>query len=110
MNRLKVIVVLLVIGVLSLLALAAVSQPLTGIVTDERCGAKHTMDADAATCTRACIKEGSNYALVVGDKVYVLDVDKDSASVLDQYAGKKVTVTGEVRGKTVKVQSVTAAS
>lgn len=110
MSRLKFIIVLLLIGILSLFALAAVSQPLTGIVSDERCGAKHTMGADAATCTHACIKEGSKYALVVGDKVYVLDVDKDSASVLGKYAGQKVTLTGEIKGNTVKVQSVTATS
>ncbi len=50
---------------------AGALQTFTGEVSDSMCGAKHMMSGSAA-CTRACISKGSNYALVVGDKVYRL--------------------------------------
>jgi hypothetical protein len=86
---------------------AASVQTLTGVITDEMCGKKHTMmpgkpDAD---CIRACVKAGSMYALLVGDKVYVL---KGDAKQFDQLAAKKVKVTGEVSGTTVTVSSISA--
>jgi hypothetical protein len=109
MKRSKLLVILLLIGLFSLMALAMAPETLTGVVSDDMCGAKHTMGANPTDCTRACVKGGSNYALVVGDKVYTLDAGKDASEVLDKYAGQKVTVTGEVDKNTLKVQSVTAA-
>lgn len=77
---------------------------LTGEVSDSMCGAKHMMPGkSAADCTRECVKGGSDYALVVGKKVYTLKGDK---SELDKYAGEKVTVKGTVSGDTVTAQSV----
>jgi hypothetical protein len=86
----------------------AASQSLTGVVTDEMCGKKHTMmpgkpDAD---CVRECVKAGSNYALVVGDKVYTL---KGDTKKIDPFAGKKVKVSGDVTGTTVAVTSIAEA-
>ena len=55
------------------LAIAQAAKTLTGTVSDAMCGKTHMMKgASAATCTRACVKEGTDYALVVGDKVYTL--------------------------------------
>ncbi len=46
---------------------------LTGVVTDSMCGASHMMPGkSAAECTRECVKGGSDYALLVGKKVYTL--------------------------------------
>jgi hypothetical protein len=60
----------MLIGLAAVPALAAgKSQTLTGEVSDAMCGAKHEMKGKAAECTRACMKHGSQYALVVGDKV-----------------------------------------
>jgi hypothetical protein len=53
------------------------------------------------------VKGGSDYALVVGKKVYTLKGDK---SELDKYAGEKVTVKGTVSGDTLTAQSVTPAT
>jgi hypothetical protein len=88
--------------------LAAAPQTLTGVITDDMCGKKHTMmpGKPDAECVRACIKAGSHYALVVGDKVYALTGD---TSKLDAFAAKTVQVTGEVKGNTVAVTSVAAA-
>jgi hypothetical protein len=78
-------------------------QTLTGIVGDAMCGAKHMMPGDAASCTRACIKQGSKYVLVVGDKVYTLSGHSEE---LDKLAGQQATVTGKVNGEDVEVSSV----
>ena len=83
----------------------AATQSLTGIVTDDMCGKKHTMmpGKPDSECVRACVKAGSKYALLVGDKVYVL---KGDAKQFDRLAGKKVKVNGDVTGTTVAVGSI----
>lgn len=107
-----------VLGIQFLVALAAIpagaagkSQTLTGQVSDAMCGAKHEMPTMAAECTRGCMKHGSKYALVVGDKVYTLETSDQSAlDKLNELAGAKAKVTGEVDGNTVTVKSVAAGS
>jgi hypothetical protein len=90
-------------------AIAAGKQTLTGEVGDAMCGAKH-MEGKPAECTRTCVSHGSKYALVVDDKIYVLNTsDKAVLSVLDQQAGKKATVTGTVNGTGIDVSSAVAA-
>ena len=90
---------------------AGKTQTLTGDVSDAMCGAKHEMPGKAADCTRSCVKHGSKYALVVGDKVYTLETtDKAALDKLDSLAGAKAKVTGEVDGTTVNVKSVAAGS
>jgi pentose-5-phosphate-3-epimerase len=85
--------------------IAQSSTKLTGVVSDQMCGAKHMMDGGAAKCTRACVKQGSPYALVVGSKVYTL---KGHSAELDKLAGKSATVQGKLSGNTLDVSSVTA--
>jgi hypothetical protein len=93
---------------LALVASFAVAAPqtLTGVVTDDMCGKKHTMmpGKPDSECVRACVKAGSKYALLVGDKVYVL---KGDAKQLDSLAGKRVKVAGEVSGTTITFASIT---
>lgn len=103
---------LLLIGLAAVPASAAgKSQTLTGQVSDAMCGAKHEMPGNAADCTRACVKHGSNYALVVGDKVYTLETsDQAALAKLNDLAGAKAKVTGEVDGTTITVKSVAAGS
>jgi hypothetical protein len=85
----------------------AAAKTLTGVVSDGMCGAKHmAKDKSAADCTRECVKSGSDYALVVGGKVYPLKGDKME---LDKYAGQRATVKGTLDGNNVNVQSITAA-
>jgi hypothetical protein len=102
----------MLIGLASVPALAAgKSQTLTGEVSDAMCGAKHQMAGKAADCTRACIQHGSKYALVVGDKVYTLETsDKAALDKLNDLAGAKAKVTGEVEGDNITVKSVAAGS
>ena len=79
---------------------------LKGTVSDAMCGAKHPV-ADAAGCTKDCVKKGSDYALVAaGGKVYTLKADGAAKAELDKLAGKMADVTGDVNGTTVMVRSV----
>jgi hypothetical protein len=108
----------LAIGVLviSLLQLAArtawaADKTMTGKVSDAMCGAKHMMAGNEASCTHECVKGGSKYALVVGDKVYVLETtDKAALDKLSELAGASAKVTGELKGDTIAVKSVAAGS
>ena len=63
-------------------------------------------NVSAAECTRTCVKQGSDYALVSGGKVYTL---KGDAKQIDKYAGQKVTVKGTVKKDELTAQSVTPA-
>ncbi len=85
-------------------------QTLTGRVSDAMCGANHMMSGEASECTRVCIRKGSKYALVVGDKVYTLDTsDKATLDQLDKLADQQAKVTGEANGDSITVLSVAAA-
>jgi hypothetical protein len=88
--------------------IAGGKQTFTGEVGDAMCGRQH-MEGTPAECTRTCVGKGSKFALVVGDKTYVLDTtDKVALATLDQQAGKNATVTGVLNGDTIAVSSVTA--
>jgi len=87
----------------SVTALAQAHQ-FKGTVTDAMCGKQHMMkNASAAECTRECVKAGSDFALVSGDKVYVLKGDK---AQLDKYAGVPVVVEGALNGNSITVKSI----
>lgn len=89
------------------LAVAQATKSLTGTVSDSMCGKTHMMKgASAAQCTRECVKSGSDYALVVGDKVYTLKGDK---TAIDKFAGANVIVKGKLSGTTVTMESIKAA-
>ena len=83
---------------------SAAITTLSGVVSDSMCGAKHMMkNKTPAECTRECVKSGSDYALVVGNKVYVLKGDQ---ATIDKFAGKRVKVKGSMAGSVVTVQSL----
>ena len=109
----------LAIGIIAIQLLAelaanpawAADQTMTGKVSDAMCGAKHQMAGNDASCTRTCVKGGSKYALVVGDKVYTLEAtDKAALDKFDELAGGSAKVTGEVKGDSIAVKSVAAGS
>ncbi len=85
-------------------------QAFTGRVSDAMCGASHKMGGEASECTRVCIRTGTKYALVVGDKVYTLDTsDTATLDQLDKLADQQAKVTGEANGDSIAVLSVAAA-
>jgi hypothetical protein len=99
----------LLVGGSAIGVFAAKSETFTGEVSDAMCGAKHMMEGKAA-CTRACVAKGTNYALVVGDKLYTLHTsDKAARDQLNTLAGEKAKVTGTADGDTIEVSGVSAA-
>jgi len=84
-------------------------QTYEGVVTDTRCGAKHSapLAENAAECTRACVHAGEHFALVDGDQVYLLEGEPE---VLKGVAGERVTITGTLNGGTISVASVRSPS
>jgi len=81
------------------------AQIFFGVLTDAHCGARHPSKShlSAGDCTKMCLKQGSAWALVDGEKFYTL---KGDSPVLDQRAGERVTVSGTLDGNTIQVQSV----
>lgn len=114
--RIHVLTVALALG-LAPAAVRALTPPrpvdtvYTGVVSDDMCGVKHDMGGGtAAECTRMCVKGGSSYALVVGEKAYTLvTTDKAQLVTLDKYAGERVTVRGTLAGTKLTVHSVSGA-
>jgi hypothetical protein len=83
----------------------------TGIITDSMCGADHkamNMGPDP-DCVKACQKHGNGvkYVLWDGKKSYKLS----DQSTPEQFAARKVTVTGTLYEKTgiIKVEKIEAA-
>lgn len=90
-------------------AVSAKTTTVTGTVGDVMCGTKHMMAGDEAGCTRECVKKGSDYALIVKDKVYTLKANDAAKADLDKLAGKMAKVVGDLNGETIQVTSVQAA-
>jgi hypothetical protein len=79
-----------------------------GMVTCSRCEAKHSasVGTTAGKCILTCVRGGAAFALIDGDRTYLLDGD---LVILKQVAGRRASVVGAVKGNTIKVSSVGAA-
>jgi hypothetical protein len=77
----------------------------TGVITDDHCGARHQMGSDmtSAECTRMCVRNGSKYELVQGDRKYAL---AGSESELEGLAGQRANIAGTLMGSTIQVISI----
>jgi hypothetical protein len=77
----------------------------SGVITDSQCGARHSEASgkSPSECTLACIRNGSKYSLVDGDKKYMLEGDPEE---LSHWAGQRATIAGTRSGDTIKVTSV----
>jgi hypothetical protein len=102
-NKLAVIVLALAAAVPAI----AAEQSFKGYLSDTMCGRKHMMPGKSdAECIRECVKAGSKYALMVGDKMYTL---QGPAAQFDKLAGQQVQVSGDLQGSTMKVAKIAAA-
>lgn len=88
---------------------SARQQAREGMVTCSRCGAKHSaaLGKTAVNCSLTCVHSGATFALVDGDKTYMLDGATDR---LKKVAGQRARIMGVVQGNRIKVSSVAAAS
>jgi len=75
-----------------------------GMITDTHCGAKHDplIARSATDCVRVCVHGGAQFALVFGDKTYIL---RGETAALKKLAGERARVTGTLDGNTITVSS-----
>ncbi len=109
LTRTSAVVVLIIFAFLTLYSFAAASETFTGTVTDTMCGKKHMSPGKSdGDCTRECMKSKGEwtYGLVVGDKVFSLAGNNQE---FDSLAGRRVTITGELIGKSLVVQRIVPA-
>lgn len=80
-------------------------QNYEGMITDTRCGAKHSAEIGlaASNCTRVCVHAGEHFVLVDGDNLYLLEGDSQA---LKHLAGERVRIVGILNGNKLFVSSV----
>lgn len=90
---------------------AQTSSSVVGYISDSMCGLKHMSGmGDEKSCTLACVKGGSQFVLADRDNKKVYKLDKAGQEKARDFAGQKVTVTGRVTVKTIRVTSIEPAS
>jgi hypothetical protein len=80
-------------------------QTYEGMITDTRCGAKHSavIGKTAADCTVMCVRGGQQFILVDGETIYLLEGD---LVVLKRVAGQRARISGTLNGKKISVTSI----
>ena len=104
----KMFATIMILTGLGAMPAMAANTTVTGVITDDMCGAKHTMmpGKPDAECVRECVKSGAKFAVLSGQKLYILS---GKSSELNALAGKKATISGDLNGNTITVSSVAAA-
>ena len=87
---------------------AANERTFSGLITDDRCGARHAPSSgkSPSECVNMCIRNGSHYELVNGDRNYLLEGNADD---LGKLASQRANVVGSLNGDSIKVSAVAAA-
>jgi len=100
----KLLLLLLMVGAMS--TVFANPVKLTGTIDDSMCAAKGKCDdKDPVACASKCIKMGASAVLVVDKKSYKIANQKKAV----KFAGKKVTVEGNVTGDSIDITSIAEA-
>jgi hypothetical protein len=94
------------VGLFALAGISAFGAEITGFVGDSSCGAKHADASESsAACAKKCLTGGAQAVLVTKEgKVY--KIDGASQTKAKEFAGKTVTVSGDVSGDSVKIDSI----
>jgi hypothetical protein len=96
--------VIAVFGLAACMSVTAFADDWTGYIVDKNCASNKGMLGNEQ-CAQSCIKKGAKAVLVTDDgKVYAIEEQDKVVPV----AGKKVTVTGKIKGDTINVDSVKA--
>lgn len=94
---------LMLVATLLIFGCLAWAKVITGVVSDEHCGAKHAKASDEATaCVKKCAGGGAKLVVVSHGKVYMTD-DQDK---LQGHEGHMVKVTGDVTGDKIAISNV----
>jgi hypothetical protein len=103
----KMIVMLFtLLSLVAALAGAGTKGTWTGWVTDEHCGAKGA-SADHKACAEKCAGRGDKLVFYNTEDKKIYSLDKQDLA--KGSIGQEVKVTGEVDGKSIKVESISAA-
>jgi len=87
----------------SLCAVSMFAGEWKGTIGDSKCAAKHADASEKSMkCAQACVKGGAQPVMIVGENVYKI---ANPEKVTD-HVGHKVTVTGNLSGDTITVDSV----
>ena len=99
MKRLLAVFALTAIG-----SMSAFAGEWSGYIADSKC--KHVDGTDKSiACTQSCVKRGADVVFVTADDK-VLKIDKGSLDKVQAHLGHKVTVTGNVDGETLKIDTI----
>jgi hypothetical protein len=91
-------------GIAAGLSMTAMAADVTGYIIDEMCSKDASMRGNVE-CAQKCIKGGSPAVLVTDDgKIYKIS---NQAKVVPD-AGKKVTLSGNIKGDTITVSKISA--
>src|ERR1035441_5458594 len=58
-------------------------------------------------CALACVKDGGKYVFVTNGKVY--NIENQDLALLQEHAGHRVRLTGEMKGDTITVSQIVIA-
>jgi hypothetical protein len=76
----------------------------TGYIVDSKCGVEGAKEGHEE-CAKKCIKQGATAVFVVDKKVYTISDPKK----VKEFIGKKVVITGEIKGDKVEIESISKA-
>lgn len=93
---------LMILGALA--SISAMAADWTGYIVDKNCASKKEMLGNEA-CAQSCIKRGAPAVFVTEDGKIFAIAQQDKVK---DVAGKKVTLTGTMKGDTISVDSVKA--
>ncbi len=85
---------------LVLMSVSAFAAELSGILTCEKC--RHT-DEKAMDCAKTCVKNGVPVGFMSADGTYYKVTNQDKVKA---HIGHKVTLSGNVQGDSITVDSV----
>ena len=96
-------------------SLLAAGDPIVGYISDNKCAMSGAKAKSAAEwikpaafeeCVKTCVKDGSDAVFVTEDNK-ILTFDKASVAKITPFLGRKVSVTGSVKDRTLKVDGIT---
>jgi hypothetical protein len=106
MKKMTVLLFALFALTVAALAGAGAKGTWTGWVTDEHCGAKGA-SADHKACAEKCLGRGDKLVFYNTEDKKIYSLDKQDLAKSN--IGQEVKVTGEVDGKSIKVESISPA-
>lgn len=105
---------LVLLALLTVMALPALAEKLTGYVSDEQCATSSSKAAKATdwinpkafeSCAQKCARNGSPMVFVTEDNK-ILKLDADSTQKASAHLGHRVSVTGKVENGTLKIDKI----